>query len=195
MLPYVQGPGDPSNFEEYDPEDPVTADEVYDEEYLMVRLAYAFWVTLTSLKDRGLSWKLLGTIKCCETSLKWIFRWNSVISNIHATLSRKFNKFKIKSCSMYSSMWHHVTFVTLFQVTFLWHEMNCMIIPLYCGVMDSGFIASQRQNDPLVIPNRVCVIGMSHKLWRHYDYYDTYWLPTQNLFFHKQPHSLHSSFM
>ena len=42
MLPYVQGPGDPSNFEEYDPEDPVTADEVYDEEYLMVRLAYAF---------------------------------------------------------------------------------------------------------------------------------------------------------
>jgi len=36
MLPYVQGPGDPSNFEEYDPEDPVTPDEVYDEEYLMM---------------------------------------------------------------------------------------------------------------------------------------------------------------
>ena len=46
MLPYVQGPGDPSNFEEYDPEDPVTADEVYDEEYLMVRFTYAFSVAL-----------------------------------------------------------------------------------------------------------------------------------------------------
>ena len=42
MLPYVQGPGDPSNFEEYDPEDPVTPDEVYDEEYLMVRPTYAY---------------------------------------------------------------------------------------------------------------------------------------------------------
>ena len=84
MLPYVQGPGDPSNFEEYDPEDPVTPDEVYDEEYLMVRPTYAYFYFLLNQP--------------------LFLRWNSVISNIHATLSRKFNKFKIKSCSMYSSM-------------------------------------------------------------------------------------------
>ena len=38
--PHVVYDGDPSNFEEYDPEEPVTQDEIFDEEFLMVSLNF-----------------------------------------------------------------------------------------------------------------------------------------------------------
>ena len=48
IIPYVMHPGDPANFEEYDPEEEIQPHEILNEADVQVKIWYQFFIKITS---------------------------------------------------------------------------------------------------------------------------------------------------